>query len=292
MGNTWMKLYHELLDDPKVGMMNDHLFRRMIELFLLAGRENKDGLLSTPTEIAWTLRTTEKDITAVVTELKRLNVINETEDGRINVTHFAERQSKDTTDYERVKRWRDKQKRINDNGNDTYHDNADDNGNDNGMKRINDNASDTQKITLDIDIDKDIDKDKEEDKDKREVANATSRTKKRTKGKGRDRGELIGVGRFDNVMLSEDELNKLDNELGAEKTARLIEDLSLYIGDPKNASKYTDHYLTILRWSKREQYNKPQQESFEDIAKGYEEGDSVWDNPWASKSDEGEVIDL
>ena len=157
MGNTWMKLYHELLDDPKVGMMNDHLFRRMIELFLLAGRENKDGLLSTPTEIAWTLRTTEKDITAVVTELKRLNVINETEDGRINVTHFAERQSKDTTDYERVKRWRDKQKRINDNGNDTYHDNDDDNGNDNGMKRINDNASDTQKITLDIDIDKDID---------------------------------------------------------------------------------------------------------------------------------------
>lgn len=127
-----------------------------------------------------------------------------------------------------------------------------------------------------------------------ENADAFSRTQKRTKGKGRDRGELIGMGRFNNVMLSEDELNKLYDELGEGKTERLIEDLSLYIGDPKNASKYTDHYLTILRWSKREQYNKPQQEQirFEDIAKSYEEGDPVWDDPWASKSDEGEVIDL
>lgn len=128
-----------------------------------------------------------------------------------------------------------------------------------------------------------------------ENADAFSSTRKRTKGKGRDRGELIGMGRFDNVMLSEDELNKLYDELGEGKTTRLIDDLSIYIGDPKNANKYTDHYLTILRWSKREQYvDKPakSQRSFEDIAADFESGKLTcsYEDPYETKGDE--VIDL
>ena len=41
----WIKLYYEILDDPKLGKLTDWLFRRAIELFLLAGENDNDGLL-------------------------------------------------------------------------------------------------------------------------------------------------------------------------------------------------------------------------------------------------------
>jgi hypothetical protein len=41
----WIKLYLEILDDPKMGRLPDHLWRRAVELFLLAGRAGNDGAL-------------------------------------------------------------------------------------------------------------------------------------------------------------------------------------------------------------------------------------------------------
>ena len=46
----WIKLYHEILDDPKMGRMPDRLWRRTIELFLLAGE--LDGGISTARGVA------------------------------------------------------------------------------------------------------------------------------------------------------------------------------------------------------------------------------------------------
>ena len=39
----WIKLYHEILDDPKMGRLSDHLWRRFFEFVLLAVEHNQDG---------------------------------------------------------------------------------------------------------------------------------------------------------------------------------------------------------------------------------------------------------
>jgi hypothetical protein len=40
----WVKLYIEILDDPKMGRLTNHLWRRAVELFLLADKESVEGL--------------------------------------------------------------------------------------------------------------------------------------------------------------------------------------------------------------------------------------------------------
>ena len=44
----WIKLYHEILEDPKMGRLSDRQFRRVIELFLLAGDCEMDGQTAEP----------------------------------------------------------------------------------------------------------------------------------------------------------------------------------------------------------------------------------------------------
>lgn len=85
--------------------------------------------------------------------------------------------------------------------------------------------------------------------------------------KKKDIAEKKGYGSLCNVMLTDDEYRKLCEDLGKKVTDEKIEDMSLYIGDPKNAKKYSDHNLTIRRWKRREEKEKkPDQESFGDIA--------------------------
>jgi hypothetical protein len=52
----WIKLYIELLDDAKMARLPNHLWRRAVELFLLAGRVGDDGALPPVEEMAWSLR--------------------------------------------------------------------------------------------------------------------------------------------------------------------------------------------------------------------------------------------
>ena len=55
----WIKLYHEILDDPKMGRLPDALFRRAIEFFLIAGERGREGDLPPLADIAWRLRADE-----------------------------------------------------------------------------------------------------------------------------------------------------------------------------------------------------------------------------------------
>ena len=42
----WIKLYHEVLDDPKMARLPDRLYRRCIEVFLLAGKSGDVVLMA------------------------------------------------------------------------------------------------------------------------------------------------------------------------------------------------------------------------------------------------------
>ncbi len=89
--NYWMKLWFDILRDPKMGMLPDRLWRRVIELFLLAGQNGEDGLLPEVPTIAWQLN---KPVSAIVTDLNKIaevGIVQEIEEGRWIVTNFKKR---------------------------------------------------------------------------------------------------------------------------------------------------------------------------------------------------------
>ena len=51
----WMKLHYKTLDDPEIGFLPDPLWRKRIELMLLAGEHNQGGDLPPIKRIAWRL---------------------------------------------------------------------------------------------------------------------------------------------------------------------------------------------------------------------------------------------
>jgi hypothetical protein len=93
----WIKLYHEILDDPKMGRLSDTLFRRVIELFLIAGDLNLQGLLPSPADIAWRLRVPEGELEPQMQTLRAVGILSLQPDGQWIVTHFKDRQSADPT---------------------------------------------------------------------------------------------------------------------------------------------------------------------------------------------------
>jgi hypothetical protein len=104
-GRIWIKLYLEILNDPKMGTMRNHLWRRAVELFLLAGREGNDGALPPVENMAWILRLSKDKLLEDLHDLTEVGIVHEAEPGEYIVTHFAERQVAMPGD-ERVRRSR------------------------------------------------------------------------------------------------------------------------------------------------------------------------------------------
>jgi hypothetical protein len=105
MNRIWIKLYLEILDDPKMGRLPDHLWRRTVEMFLIAGRIGNDGKLPPVGEMAWTLRTSDSEVREC------LEALSEKEFGIVRaagedwyVANFEKYQYSES--YERVKRYR------------------------------------------------------------------------------------------------------------------------------------------------------------------------------------------
>ena len=102
----WIKLYHEILDDPKMGRLPDALFRRTIEFFLIAGDFNRGGALPPLADMAWRLRADETRLYAQMEDLEALNILSRGADGGWLVAHFKERQEAAPI-AERVRRHRE-----------------------------------------------------------------------------------------------------------------------------------------------------------------------------------------
>ena len=54
------------------------------------------------------------------------------------------------------------------------------------------------------------------------------------------------------VFLAEDEYTKLCERFGGPAVDSKVEDLSCYLGNNVPADKYKDHYLTLLKWLKKD----------------------------------------
>ena len=105
----WIKLYHEILHDPKMGKLPDGVWRRAIEMFLLAGELDDDGQLPPIADMAWTLRLDEGVLRKDLDALVEAEIVIET-DGHWVVTHFATRQAR-VPGTQRVKQFRESQRK-------------------------------------------------------------------------------------------------------------------------------------------------------------------------------------
>jgi len=105
----WIKLPVAMINNPKMGRMPDRLYRRTIELFLLAGeRWDNDGVLPTVEDMAWHLRIDEAVLLEDLMSLQKLDIVHENEAGVWVVTHFAELQDADTSAERAARRRRTK----------------------------------------------------------------------------------------------------------------------------------------------------------------------------------------
>jgi hypothetical protein len=129
----WIKLYHEMIDDPKVARLNDSAYRLFIECLLLAGELDEGGLLPPVEDMAWRLRKSETALPDSMTHLAlagMVKLVQHKDDERWFVTKFAERQAPSTS-AQRVRAFRarkrkepkekeENKKQITDTDTDTY----------------------------------------------------------------------------------------------------------------------------------------------------------------------------
>lgn len=105
----YIKLYHEILDDPKMMKLTDRLFSLSIKFFLLAGDYEKDGYLPSVEDMAWRLRENIEDLETDLSDLATAGII-QVKDDNWYVTKFSARQEP-VNPTERWHRWKDRQRK-------------------------------------------------------------------------------------------------------------------------------------------------------------------------------------
>jgi hypothetical protein len=107
MADYWMKLYIEILDDPKMATLSDRVWRRAIELFLVAKRLNKEGALPDTRQIAWMLRMNADELENDMAQIAMTGIVERVVNGWF-IPKFADRQSavsdRERKTQERVRR--------------------------------------------------------------------------------------------------------------------------------------------------------------------------------------------
>lgn len=89
----WIKLYTEILKDPKMGRLTDGQFRACINLFALAGEYDQEGTLPSVADMSWTLRMDEAELLDNLNELAKVGIVRCINDTWL-VCKWQERQAK------------------------------------------------------------------------------------------------------------------------------------------------------------------------------------------------------
>jgi hypothetical protein len=92
MADYWIKLYIEILEDPKMGTLPANLWQRFIQLCLLAGKYGKAGELPDTQQLAWALRMNTDDLNHELHQLASTGMIEPMVNGWL-VVNFAKRQA-------------------------------------------------------------------------------------------------------------------------------------------------------------------------------------------------------
>lgn len=242
---TWIKLYIEILSDPKMGRMSDKQFRRTIELFLIAGKEDNNGILPSLDDIAWMLHASKKEVQTLLRDLKAVGIVSEIGSEKYEITNFSERQNSEMTRSEINKRYYEKQKAKSENKTDTSL---------NQVLQTSENESEFQtkskikfsKNSSEIHtVEEEVEIDKEEDKELREVKESVLKDAPAKKTPAKQKPEKHTYGSFGNVLLTDAEAESLRKKFT--DADNRIE----YFSTKKKAKGYVykSDYAAILAWA-------------------------------------------
>jgi len=96
MADYWIKFYIEILEDPKMAVLPDRIWRRIAELFLVAGKMQNNGHIPDTRQIAWILRMRVDELEPDLEQIKEIGIIDKTETGWY-VKKYQKRQGPSTT---------------------------------------------------------------------------------------------------------------------------------------------------------------------------------------------------
>jgi hypothetical protein len=72
----WLRLYNEIIDDPKMAKLSDKSFRIFIYLMCFAQELNENGVINRPlADISWRLRMPESQVKKAINDLISLNIL-------------------------------------------------------------------------------------------------------------------------------------------------------------------------------------------------------------------------
>lgn len=97
--------------------------------------------------------------------------------------------------------------------------------------------------------------------------NTSNNTSNNTENKG-ETPTKQKYGEFNNVLLTDDELEKLKNKYPNDLNQR-IERLSDYVAS--TGKSYKSHYATIISWANRDKSKKPQKDTFQNTRNSQED---------------------
>jgi hypothetical protein len=86
---SWIKLSLAILDDPMMALLPDHLWRALVELFLLAGWQDENGALPDLEYMAWKLRCSEDGLLETLQKLETARLVYHNEAGVWVVVDFG-----------------------------------------------------------------------------------------------------------------------------------------------------------------------------------------------------------
>jgi DNA-binding transcriptional ArsR family regulator len=89
MQRTWIKLYLNIIDEVQMARLPNALWRRAIELSIMAGRHGDDGTLPSVDNLAWRLRTTPRKLLEQLQALEQAGLVHRDLDGNWVVSKFA-----------------------------------------------------------------------------------------------------------------------------------------------------------------------------------------------------------
>ena len=276
----WIKLYTEALHDRKMRKMNRVTKSVFYDLCLLAGQEDNDGVLPDLEDIALELDMKVTEAKKYVTELIKIGVLSEDDNGNLIVTKFKARQDTNLTNAEKQQRYREKQQSGNRKVTQVTETLPESN------PTVTEQLPDcSEKVTVERELEKELNinslsGDRELD----------APAKKAPKAAAKPKPEKHKHGSFGNVLLTDEELEKL-HERFIDAEGR-IEAFS-----KKKAAKgyvYKSDYAAILSWAdsdakkeaEKAQTKPEKKRTFADVAADFEKQAEGEPHP------EWDIIDL
>lgn len=112
-GKRWIRLYLEILHDPKVQLLSPHLFKAWVNLLVMAGLNN--GKLPSTAHMAYHLQVSSKDVSDYVDQLIMAELIDVAPDHSLVPHNWSTRQylsdGSDRTVAARMRRYRQGKKK-------------------------------------------------------------------------------------------------------------------------------------------------------------------------------------